>query len=118
MSTFYNLEEGTCDCYALEDTPTGEEFLIFYGSRANYDLLIHQGFVFMRNKSDALQIRLGESLYWQRCNIQYVDNRLLKDEYSGPIVMLHALCTYIIVHRWCTIDLCPPLCACVPYAIV
>ncbi|XP_064403787.1 actin-histidine N-methyltransferase-like [Halichondria panicea] len=61
MSTFYNLEEGTCDCYALEDTPTGEEFLIFYGSRANYDLLIHQGFVFMRNKSDALQIRLGLS---------------------------------------------------------
>ncbi len=60
MSTFYNLEEGTCDCYAFEDTPTGEEFLIFYGSRANYDLLIHQGFVFMRNKSDALQIRLGE----------------------------------------------------------
>ncbi len=61
MSTFYNLEEGTCDCYALGDTPTGEEFLIFYGSRANYDLLIHQGFVYMKNKSDALQIRLGES---------------------------------------------------------
>ncbi len=62
MTTFYNLEQQTCDCYALEDTPTGEEFRIFYGSRPNQDLLIHQGFVYMGNKSDTLQIKLGKNL--------------------------------------------------------
>lgn len=60
MTTFYNLEERSCDCYALQDTPTGVEFKIFYGPRANYDLLTHQGFVYMENKSDSIQIRLGK----------------------------------------------------------
>ena len=59
LTTFYNLEERSCDCYALEDTPAGVEFRIFYGSRANHDLVIHQGFVYMENKSDVLLIRLG-----------------------------------------------------------
>merc|ERR1712223_516472 len=37
----------------------GEQFTIFYGVRANCDLLVHNGFVFPDNQADCLTIRLG-----------------------------------------------------------
>ena len=37
----------------------GEQFTIFYGMRANCDLMVHNGFVFPDNQHDCLTIRLG-----------------------------------------------------------
>ena len=39
----------------------GQQFTIFYGVRANIDLLVHNGFVFESNKDDCLTLKLGIS---------------------------------------------------------
>ena len=41
--------------------PIGQQFTIFYGVRANIDLLVHNGFVFESNKDDCLTLKLGIS---------------------------------------------------------
>lgn len=59
ISTFYNVESSTCDCYAQCDFKAFEEFTIFYGPRTNSELLLQQGFVYPQNESDCYPIRLG-----------------------------------------------------------
>jgi histone-lysine N-methyltransferase SETD3 len=62
ISTFYNDENLTCDCYAQRDFKANEEFTIFYGPRTNSELLLQQGFVYRQNEFDKYPIKLGECL--------------------------------------------------------
>jgi len=59
LSTDFDPEEKVSVCLAQRDFSIGEQFTIFYGVRANCDLLIHNGFVFPDNQSDCLTVRLG-----------------------------------------------------------
>jgi len=59
VSTDYDPENGVSLCYAHRAFSAGEQFTIFYGVRANCDLLIHNGFVFPDNQDDCLTLRLG-----------------------------------------------------------
>merc|ERR1719384_1705521 len=59
LSTDYDPETPATVCLAHRDFAQGEQLTIFYGVRANCDLLIHNGFVFPDNQADCLTIRLG-----------------------------------------------------------
>ncbi len=59
ITTFFNVDIQTCDCYAQQDCSAGEEFTIFYGPRTNSELLLQQGFVYPRNEFDSLEVKLG-----------------------------------------------------------
>ena len=59
LSTDYDPEADATVCLAQRDFSQGEQFTIFYGVRANCDLLVHNGFVFPDNQADCLTIRLG-----------------------------------------------------------
>jgi len=59
LSTDYDDEDQALVCLAQRSFSEGEQFTIFYGVRANCDLLIHNGFVFLDNQSDCLTIKLG-----------------------------------------------------------
>lgn len=63
ISTFFNVESQTCDCYAQHDFSVGENFTIFYGSRTNSELLVQQGFVYTENDFDSYPIRLGKGKF-------------------------------------------------------
>ena len=60
ISTFFNVDSQTCDCYAHCYFKAKEEFRIFYGPRTNSELLLQQGFVYLQNEFDSLQIKLGK----------------------------------------------------------
>lgn len=62
ISTFFNEDSSTCDCYAQRDFKVNEEFTIFYGPRTNSELLLQQGFVYPENESDCYPIKLGINL--------------------------------------------------------
>merc|ERR1719239_2003102 len=55
LSTDYDPEADATVCLAQRDFSQGEQFTIFYGVRANCDLLIHNGFVFPDNQADILE---------------------------------------------------------------
>jgi len=59
LSTDYDPEGVATVCLAQRDFSVGQQFTIFYGVRANCDLLIHNGFVFPDNQTDCLTVRLG-----------------------------------------------------------
>merc|ERR1712083_136629 len=59
LSTDYDPEADATVCLAQRDFSQGQQFTIFYGVRANCDLLIHNGFVFADNQTDCLTVRLG-----------------------------------------------------------
>lgn len=59
ISTYFNVESSTCDCYAQRDFKANEEFRIFYGPRSNCELLLQQGFVYPENEFDSYQVKLG-----------------------------------------------------------
>jgi len=60
VSTDFEPENnGVSVCYAQRNFAKGEQLTIFYGVRANCDLLIHNGFVFLDNQQDCLTLRLG-----------------------------------------------------------
>lgn len=59
ISTYFNVESSTCDCYAQQDFKANEEFQIFYGGRTNLELLLQQGFVYPQNEFDSYHIKLG-----------------------------------------------------------
>lgn len=59
ISTFFNVESSTCDCYAQCKFKIDEEFTIFYGPRTNSELLLQQGFVYLPNQSDYYPMKLG-----------------------------------------------------------
>ena len=59
VSTDYDIENHYSICYAQRKFTKGEQLTIFYGVRANCDLLIHNGFVFPDNQEDKLTLRLG-----------------------------------------------------------
>lgn len=63
ISTYFNAESSTCDCYAQQDFKADEEFRIFYGPRSNAELLLQQGFVYLQNKFDSYQIKLGKTIF-------------------------------------------------------
>jgi len=59
LSTDYDTTSSSTTCLAQRDFSSGEQFTIFYGVRANCDLLVHNGFVFPDNQHDCLTIKLG-----------------------------------------------------------
>jgi histone-lysine N-methyltransferase SETD3 len=60
ISTDYDLDDGGSSiCLAHRDFSAGEQLTIYYGKRANCDLLIHNGFVVPNNPDDCLTLRLG-----------------------------------------------------------
>merc|ERR1719150_1936248 len=73
LSTDYDPDSPATVCLAHRDFTEGEQLTIFYGVRANCDLLIHNGFVFPDNQTDCLTVRLGvaktDSLYAERTKL-------------------------------------------------
>ena len=63
ITTFFNPDRQSCDCYAMSDFKARDDFVIFYGSRSNSDLLLQQGFTYLENEFDSLELRLGMSIY-------------------------------------------------------
>ena len=61
MSTDFDDEKDSTLCMAHKDFQAGQQFTIFYGVRANIDLLVHNGFVFDANSDDCLTLKLGIS---------------------------------------------------------
>ena len=61
MSTDFDDEKDFTVCLANKDFHPGQEFTIFYGVRANIDLLVHNGFVFESNDDDCFTMKLGIS---------------------------------------------------------
>ena len=59
LSTDYDPAAPATLCLAHKDFQLGEEFTIFYGVRANCDLLIHNGFVFPASENDCVTVKLG-----------------------------------------------------------
>merc|ERR1719445_2756208 len=59
LSTDYDDEGQALVCLSQRAFKEGEQFTIFYGVRANCDLLIHNGFVFPDNQIDCLTVKLG-----------------------------------------------------------
>merc|ERR1719150_2531845 len=59
LSTDYDPDTPATVCLAHRDFASGDQLTIFYGVRANCDLLIHNGFVFPDNQTDGLILRLG-----------------------------------------------------------
>lgn len=61
MSTDFDDDKDCTLCMAHRDFEIGQQFTIFYGVRANIDLLVHNGFVFESNQDDCLTLKLGIS---------------------------------------------------------
>ena len=61
ISTDFNAELRTCDCFSPSAVRTGKELRIFYGARSNAELFLHQGFVYPPNTGDTLRIKLGKA---------------------------------------------------------
>ena len=59
LSTDFDPETPATVCLAHREFKAGEQFTIFYGVRANCDLLIHNGFVFPDSQTDCLTVKLG-----------------------------------------------------------
>ena len=59
LSTDYDPDTSATLCLANRGFSQGEQFTIFYGVRANCDLLIHNGFVFPDNQTDCVTVKLG-----------------------------------------------------------
>ncbi|XP_006632323.3 actin-histidine N-methyltransferase [Lepisosteus oculatus] len=61
ITTGYNLEDDRCECVALQDYKQDEQIYIFYGTRSNAELVIHNGFFHDNNSHDRVKIKLGVS---------------------------------------------------------
>ena len=59
ISTDFNVDLRTCDCFSPSAVKPGKELRIFYGARSNAELFLHQGFVYPPNTGDTLRIKLG-----------------------------------------------------------
>ncbi|XP_034938623.1 actin-histidine N-methyltransferase [Chelonus insularis] len=73
ITTDYNINSDTCECYAKRAFKTGEQIFISYGARTNSDFFVHSGFVCTDNKNDGFKLRLGISksdpLYHDRISL-------------------------------------------------
>jgi len=73
LSTDFDDEKDCTLCMAHKDFELGQQFTIFYGVRANIDLLVHNGFVFESNEDDCLTLKLGisknDALIHEKVNI-------------------------------------------------
>ena len=61
LSTDFDDENDSTLCMAHKDFSAGQQYTIFYGVRANIDLLVHNGFVFESNHDDCLTLKFGIS---------------------------------------------------------
>lgn len=88
LSTDFDPETETSKCLANKDFGPGEEFTIYYGVRANIDLLIHNGFVPAEpNKSDCLSLKLGLG----KKDPLYGDKAALLEKLTAPVCGLYYL---------------------------
>ena len=56
VSTDFDPVSNMSLCYARKKCARGEQLTIFYGVRANCDLLVHNGFVFPDNQVRAISV--------------------------------------------------------------
>ncbi|XP_035217158.1 actin-histidine N-methyltransferase-like isoform X2 [Stegodyphus dumicola] len=61
LSTDFNLEQDSLISYACQQFLKGEEVCMFYGPRTNAEFFAHNGFVYLDNENDAVEIKLGIS---------------------------------------------------------
>ena len=60
MTTQYNDETKSVESFAMRSFEAGEEVTICYGNRPNYELFVHNGFIFTDNPFDRMKIPLGK----------------------------------------------------------
>ncbi|KOB76466.1 Histone-lysine N-methyltransferase setd3, partial [Operophtera brumata] len=61
ITTDFNKHLDRGECFALRDFKPSDQIFIFYGSRPNADLFLHNGFVYPKNQHDSISITLGVS---------------------------------------------------------
>lgn len=61
LSTDFDVAKNCSECYAMDDFKQDEQIFIFYGSRPNSQLLLHNGFVYPDNLFDCYDLKLGVS---------------------------------------------------------
>ncbi|XP_015587046.1 histone-lysine N-methyltransferase setd3 [Cephus cinctus] len=61
ITTDFNRDTDSCECFALRDFKEGEQIFVYYGPRTNADFFVHSGFVYPNNKQDGFKLRLGIS---------------------------------------------------------
>ena len=59
ITTDFSVEQNCSECFALRPFTMGEQIYIYYGSRSNAELLLHNGFLYKGNKNDKIHLRLG-----------------------------------------------------------
>jgi len=73
MTTQYNDETKSVESFAMRSFEAGEEVTICYGNRPNYELFVHNGFIFTDNPFDRMKIPLGistrDALYEKKSNL-------------------------------------------------
>nr|CAD7427011.1 unnamed protein product [Timema monikensis] len=61
LTTTFSPELDRSECTACRSYSAGDQIFIFYGSRSNADLFVHNGFVFGDNHHDSMRLKLGVS---------------------------------------------------------
>ncbi|KAF7993010.1 hypothetical protein HCN44_005791 [Aphidius gifuensis] len=61
ITTDFNINSDTCECYVKRSFNKGEQIFINYGLRTNSEFFVHSGFVYPDNKNDGFKLRLGIS---------------------------------------------------------
>nr|CAD7194675.1 unnamed protein product [Timema douglasi] len=61
LTTTFSPELDRSECTACRSYSSGDQVFIFYGSRSNADLFVHNGFVFGDNHHDSMRLKLGVS---------------------------------------------------------
>lgn len=61
ITTNYNPTLERSECLAVRNFKAGEQLFIFYGTRTNAELFIHNGFVYDENEHDSYALSLGIS---------------------------------------------------------
>nr|CAD7258874.1 unnamed protein product [Timema shepardi] len=61
LTTTFSPELDRSECTACHSYSAGDQIFIFYGSRSNADLFVHNGFVFGDNHHDSMRLKLGVS---------------------------------------------------------
>ena len=56
ITTFYNKEQSTTDCFAMADYLPGDQVFIYYGNRPNSMFLQYQGFIYKPNQNDCISL--------------------------------------------------------------
>lgn len=76
--TDFNDETKSALCYSQKDINIGDEITIFYGTRTNLDMLIHNGFVCESNPYDKVKLKFGLNIQ----DVLFEKRNLVLDRYG------------------------------------